>query len=204
MSLFYFSDRVLGYRPVLNIPLTASTVPASLKTVHLRVEIRGKTFEEKFLPSPNLQHRFVWDRKDSYGRTVVGQVTAFSKQYFLVTLLNLLSVFWLLVSIGFEYGLVYYPVSSNFRSSFNRFSQATVSRAGSRQGASILRPVSRESETAVFWEKRSSVIGNSFGPVEVAGLGGWTISAHHAYDPASGVLHRGDGKRTQFKDRSQV
>ena len=82
MSLFYFSDRVLGYKPILTVPLTASSIPASLKTVHLRVVVRGKTFEKMFPPSPNLQYQFVWDRKDSYGRTVVGQVTAFSNSTF--------------------------------------------------------------------------------------------------------------------------
>eukprot|EP00118_Oscarella_pearsei_P008644 m.45749 g.45749 ORF g.45749 m.45749 type:complete len:2670 (+) comp33632_c0_seq3:67-8076(+) len=174
LTLYYFSDRVLGYKPVIDIPLTAASIPESLKKVHLRVEIRGRTFEETFEPSVNLKYQFSWDRKDSDGRTVSGQVTAF-------------------ISVGYEYGLVYYPVSSDFRSSFNRLSQASISR-----------PVRRQSSTAVFWEKRSTVVGNTFGPVETAGLGGWSINAHHSYDPVAGVLHEGGGKRTKFRDKSRV
>src|SRR5262249_55538934 len=29
------------------------------------------------------------------------------------------------------------------------------------------------------------------------GLGGWTMSAHHAYDPVERILYRGDGARQQ-------
>ncbi|HEX2046505.1 MAG TPA: RHS repeat-associated core domain-containing protein [Acidimicrobiales bacterium] len=39
----------------------------------------------------------------------------------------------------------------------------------------------------------------SFGTLDAraSGLGGWTLSAHHAYDPVSGTLHYGNGTRTR-------
>jgi RHS repeat-associated protein len=36
------------------------------------------------------------------------------------------------------------------------------------------------------------------------GLGGWTLSAHHAYDPANRTLYRGDGSRRQAERISDV
>lgn len=97
------------------------------------------------------------------------------------------------VSIGYEYGLVYYAVQSDFRQSFNRLSDA-----------SITRPVGRRGREAVFWEKKTVQLGGPLGPVESAGLGGWSVDIHHSYDPPSGVLHMGTGRKIGFRDRSKV
>lgn len=88
---------------------------------------------------------------------------------------------------------MYYPVRSDFRQSFNRLSDATVSR-----------PIGRRGSTAVFWEERQVEVGGNSGPVEVAALGGWSLNVHHSYDPQSGTLYLGNGKRINFKDRSKV
>ena len=39
--------------------------------------------------------------------------------------------------------------------------------------------------------------------VKPLGLGGWTLSAHHAYDPVAGVLYKGDGTRQDAHDFNQ-
>ena len=44
-----------------------------------------------------------------------------------------------------------------------------------------------------LWQTWQDVIGTW--DARSAGLGGWTLSAHHAYDPAEHVLYRGDGTR---------
>ena len=56
----------------------------------------------------------------------------------------------------------------------------------------------------VFWEKRVTEIGTSDGPSEVTGLGGWSLNVHHSYDPGSGILQMGDGRKINFKDKSKV
>ena len=35
--------------------------------------------------------------------------------------------------------------------------------------------------------------------VRAAGLGGWTLSVHHTYDPTDQTLYRGDGERQSTK-----
>jgi YD repeat-containing protein len=174
VSLVYSSNRALGYKPVINIPLTSTNLPQSLLGVHLRVEVQGQAIKKVFPPQPNLNYRFAWDRRDSYRRTILGQVEA-------------------VVNIGYEYGLVYYPVRSEFTQSFNRLSDASVSSQ-----------VSRSSRQAIFWEKRTVPLGGPSGPEETAGLGGWSLSLHHSYDPPTGVLYTGTGRKTEFRDKSKI
>ena len=77
--LHYSSDRVPGgtknaYR--LTIPLSGSSLPASLKRIDLEVSVAGRTFKQAFSPAPNLSYEFIWDGKDAYGRTVQGSQPA--------------------------------------------------------------------------------------------------------------------------------
>lgn len=79
--MFYFSNRVIGYKPSINIPITSSAIPDSLKRVSLRVEVRGRTYEKDFPAKSNLNYKFVWDRRDAYGRIVFGQIPATGMPY---------------------------------------------------------------------------------------------------------------------------
>ncbi|BBO17806.1 conserved hypothetical protein [Candidatus Brocadia pituitae] len=56
----------------LNIPLSGTSIPASLKSIELEVTVAGRIFTESFAPAPNLTHLFTWDGNDAYGRTVQG------------------------------------------------------------------------------------------------------------------------------------
>jgi YD repeat-containing protein len=173
-SLFYFSSRVPAYRPIIVIPLTAAILPSSLKRVHLKIRVRGREYVRLFPPQTELEYRFSWDGRDAYNRVVHGTVPC-------------------TVTIGYEYQLVYYSVGSQWRQSFNRISNADVNWQ-----------VRRGNRKVVFWEKRVTEIGTSDGPSEEVGLGGWFLNVHHSYDPGSGILQMGDGRKINFKDKSKV
>ncbi len=72
--LRYDSERQRGRvsNRSLVIPLSGTTVPASLKNIKLTIELLGRKFEQTFPPLPNQSTAFMWDGKDAFGRTVQG------------------------------------------------------------------------------------------------------------------------------------
>jgi RHS repeat-associated protein len=84
-----------------------------------------------------------------------------------------------LVRVGYAYRASYRPPVGLPRS-FSRFPSSAVRLTDARTEILIW----QEFTTALgSWDARSQ------------GLGGWTLSRHHAYDPFARVLHRGDGSR---------
>lgn len=79
MVLLYFSNRMPGYYPTITIPLTRSSVPPSLRKIHLVVDVKGQTHTQTFPAQRNLKYEFAWDRQDGYRRRVSGKTTATSK-----------------------------------------------------------------------------------------------------------------------------
>ena len=72
-TLNYRSDRVPGNsRQSLEVTLTDSTVPTTVKRVEVTVSVAGKSETLVFPPTPNLTHSFSWDGLDIYGRPVYG------------------------------------------------------------------------------------------------------------------------------------
>ncbi|XP_077122096.1 teneurin-2-like isoform X4 [Ranitomeya variabilis] len=84
LRLCYLSSRTPGYKSLLKITMTQSTVPLNLIKVHLMVAVEGHLFQKTFQASPNLAYTFVWDKNDAYGQKVYGLSDA-------------------VVSVGFEY-----------------------------------------------------------------------------------------------------
>ncbi|XP_073507223.1 teneurin-2 isoform X10 [Phyllobates terribilis] len=84
LRLCYLSSRTTGYKSLLKITMTQSTVPLNLIRVHLMVAVEGHLFQKTFQASPNLAYTFVWDKNDAYGQKVYGLSDA-------------------VVSVGFEY-----------------------------------------------------------------------------------------------------
>uniref|UniRef100_A0A2K5D3D7 Teneurin-2 n=1 Tax=Aotus nancymaae TaxID=37293 RepID=A0A2K5D3D7_AOTNA len=84
VKLRYLSSRTAGYRSLLKITMTQSTVPLNLIRVHLMVAVEGHLFQKSFQASPNLAYTFIWDKTDAYGQRVYGLSDA-------------------VVSVGFEY-----------------------------------------------------------------------------------------------------
>uniref|UniRef100_A0A3Q2PJJ9 Teneurin-4 n=1 Tax=Fundulus heteroclitus TaxID=8078 RepID=A0A3Q2PJJ9_FUNHE len=84
MKLSYLSSRTPGYKSILRMTLTHSTIPFNLMKVHLMVAVEGRLFRKWFPAAPNLSYDFVWDKTDVYSQKVYGLSEAF-------------------VSVGFEY-----------------------------------------------------------------------------------------------------
>ncbi len=77
-SLYYKSTRVPGHRlsRQLDLRLTGNKLPDSVKRVLLEVHVAGQKYERSFSAQRNLRHRYTWNGKDGYGRTVQGKATA--------------------------------------------------------------------------------------------------------------------------------
>uniref|UniRef100_A0A3Q3J7W1 Teneurin-4 n=1 Tax=Monopterus albus TaxID=43700 RepID=A0A3Q3J7W1_MONAL len=84
MKLSYLSSRTPGYKSIMRVALTHSTMPFNLMKVHLMVAVEGRLFRKWFPAAPNLSYDFVWDKTDVYSQKVYGLSEAF-------------------VSVGFEY-----------------------------------------------------------------------------------------------------
>lgn len=72
LNLVYLSSRAAGYRPVLRVIMTQSTIPFNLMKVHLMVAVVGRLFQKWFPAEPNLSYTFIWDKTDAYNQRVYG------------------------------------------------------------------------------------------------------------------------------------
>ncbi|XP_061736853.1 teneurin-3 isoform X3 [Nerophis ophidion] len=84
LNLIYLSSRAAGYKPILKVTMTQSSIPFNLMKVHLMVAVVGRLFQKWFPAQPNLSYTFIWDKTDAYGQRVYGLSEA-------------------VVSVGFEY-----------------------------------------------------------------------------------------------------
>nr|XP_006632818.2 PREDICTED: teneurin-1 isoform X1 [Lepisosteus oculatus]XP_015206937.1 PREDICTED: teneurin-1 isoform X1 [Lepisosteus oculatus]XP_015206938.1 PREDICTED: teneurin-1 isoform X1 [Lepisosteus oculatus] len=84
VKLSYLSTRTPGYKSLLRIILTHSTVPMGLTKVHLMATIEGRLFQKWFPAAPNLSYILAWNKTDIYGQKVSGLTEA-------------------IVSVGYEY-----------------------------------------------------------------------------------------------------
>jgi RHS repeat-associated protein len=99
MNLHYASNRVEGYKTVINVPASGEDVPDSLKSIIVNVNVAGRIFEQILNPLPNQKADFVWDGLDNMGRTVKCPVSAH-------------------ISVGFVYDSFYYKARADFVRSF--------------------------------------------------------------------------------------
>ncbi|MGH7165275.1 MAG: Ig-like domain-containing protein, partial [Nitrospiraceae bacterium] len=160
--LHYQSERVPGRKDAysLEIPASGSTVPATLKSITVLIQIAGRVFEQSLPPAPNQTFTFVWDGRDAYGRRVQGEQPA-------------------TVLIGYVYDRVLGVPNPAELTAFARFPTGPIIGAH-RIGV----------DEALFQSYQDRV--GRWEPT-AAGLGGWMVSRHHAYDPQRRVLYRGDG-----------
>jgi RHS repeat-associated protein len=79
MTLHYASNRVQGYKTVIDVPASGGQVPASLKRIIVRVSLAGRTFKQILAPLPNQKATFVWDGLDHLGRPVSSSTTAHTR-----------------------------------------------------------------------------------------------------------------------------
>ncbi|TNM86187.1 hypothetical protein fugu_008458, partial [Takifugu bimaculatus] len=72
LKMTYLSSRASGYKPVLKVAMTQSSVPFNLMKVHLMVAVVGRLFQKWFPAQPNLSYTYIWDKTDAYGQRVYG------------------------------------------------------------------------------------------------------------------------------------
>jgi RHS repeat-associated protein len=174
-ALHYRSDRAPGRTQsnILEIPLTDSVVPDGLLRVMLEVSVAGRTFIDSFPAQPNLKRTFVWDGKDAYGRVMTGGQP-------------------IMVSLGYVYTQLY-AVPADQARDFGLTCRGAADRPGFEAcilPASVSSRARQEEVVPRVWHGR---IG-SFGAA-AAGLGGWTLDVHNAYDVSAKELYTGDGHR---------
>ncbi|XP_019631534.1 PREDICTED: teneurin-3-like isoform X1 [Branchiostoma belcheri] len=170
-QLMYSHTRQRGFKQVTRIPLIGDEVPPSLKAIRLEITVAGKTTTKSLPPEPNLYEDFIWDGLDAYGREVKGRVN-------------------MKVRLGYEYGLVYYAVPSEFTQSFNRFSSADQTSRVSRAG-----------RTVSYWTEREIPLTRS---IQASDLAGWSLNIHHTYDGQNGILHLGTGESISVVDQTKT
>jgi len=175
-SLNYTARRVAGYRAgrALRIPLSGPTVSAGLKRIILSVEVAGKSVVDTFPAAANQTAEFTWDGTDAYGRTVPGVVVA-------------------TIRIGYLYRAVYTEPAA-FAEAFAVPSGVAVEPIGGGEGSTIA--VRNGSDTASQGILISRQFRTTLGPwlsSPSAGIGAWTLSVHHGYDPVDRTIHLGDG-----------
>uniref|UniRef100_A0A8C9DE01 Teneurin-1 n=1 Tax=Prolemur simus TaxID=1328070 RepID=A0A8C9DE01_PROSS len=84
VRLSYLSSRTPGYKTLVRILLTHSTIPVGMIKVHLTVAVEGRLTQKWFPAAVNLVYTFAWNKTDIYGQRVWGLAEA-------------------LVSVGYEY-----------------------------------------------------------------------------------------------------
>jgi len=193
MTLNYSTDRTPGWRvdETIQIPIVGPTVPPRLKGIQLTIDVGGERIEKRWcdpnfpttgastckdypLITPNISFPFRWDGKDAYDRTIQGRVNA-------------------TIRVIYVYEFNYYGATDEFASSFSQFGSDTEIfdgryQCGNRSGTMDTHffcgvPVGQTITRAIgSWDARPT-----------HGLGGWSLSDHHAYDTVERALHRGDG-----------
>ncbi|AUX44919.1 uncharacterized protein SOCE26_063890 [Sorangium cellulosum] len=166
-SLHYQSDRTKGWGDErrLRIPLTSSTVPADLKRIEYTVTFAGRTVESS-IECPCEPGRF--HDLDWDGIDAHGRKVT-GKQP-------------VSVEIGYVYDGVYRePAGGTNARSFGVPSGVSITGSTTRQEVTLWRRWERTLRAA--WENASD------------GLGGWSLSEHHAFDSAASTLYLGNGSR---------
>ncbi|KAJ7310231.1 hypothetical protein JRQ81_007128 [Phrynocephalus forsythii] len=76
VKLSYLSSRTSGYKTLLRIILTHSTIPPGMTKVHLMVTVEGRLAQKTFPATANLVYTFAWNKTDIYGQKVSGLAEA--------------------------------------------------------------------------------------------------------------------------------
>ncbi len=96
----------------------------------------------------------------------------------------------MLVRVGYAYGAVQYSTPAEVAQSFAKF------------GSSLM-TADRTTDEAIIWQEWTVPVNGSI-DARAIGLGGWTLDVHHLYDPAGGVLYKGDGTDRRAADMQRV
>lgn len=82
VKLSYLSSRTPGYKTLLRIILTHSTIPPGMTKVYLTVTVEGRLAQKWFPAATNLVYTFAWNKTDIYGQKVSGLAEAIGRYAF--------------------------------------------------------------------------------------------------------------------------
>ena len=165
-ALHYSSDRVPGRSRTLDLRVAGATLPDGLVRIEARATIAGKRYQETFdTPAPNQRWTVAWDGRDRFGASVQGQQP-------------------IVAVITYVYEGVY-AIPAGQAIAFG-----LPSLDGPIDVDGGLVPVRIETTASSTYRSRLGGF-----DARAVGLGGWTMTDHHVYDPSSGVVHLGDGTR---------
>lgn len=171
MDLHYSSGRVPGYRvnAELRLPLVGETVVPGLIQVGVDMEIAGQLNEFVFPPVANQIRHFGWNGLDAYGR-LVGESRMANFRLF------------------YQYPQIYGGHPGLDRSSppvigygpplFGNFGRFRSTIGHNEVGQAV----------AIRFERMLTLPDH-----RKLGLGGWSVTPLHRYDPVGRILYRGDG-----------
>jgi RHS repeat-associated protein len=174
MTLDYRSDRVPGRQSAYTIEVPIGAVPPTALAVRIEITVAGRVNEIVLPPTPNQTYSHVWDGRDAYGRIVLGKRTA-------------------RVRVAYDYPAQFTATQNQVR---------TFGLPGLENNGALveLRPGRRDLSV---W--RAPVLGEvgTF-DARAAGLGGWTLSAHHLFDPVTRTVYFGDGSERKLPSKSRT
>jgi len=113
MTLHYASNRVEGYKTVISVPASGSSVPGSLQNIIVEMNVAGRTFTQVLDPLPDQITEFSWDGLDFLGEKVFGSTVA-------------------AIKYGFVYP-AYYMEPGDFQQAFAQTSSGTITSIRARQ-----------------------------------------------------------------------
>ncbi len=176
MTLHYASNRTAaGFKQKITIPASGSSVPGSLRSITVKVEIAGRSYKRTLSASPNQKAEFILDGKDFLNRYIGGKVNA-------------------AVSIGFKYRAVY-------RKPWSSLSTGSGGSGGAAFGQSGMGSITgdRARKECTLWRHFNVPVyihANSDANIHIKNkiAEGWTLSSQHY---AAGALYKGDGTINQ-------
>jgi YD repeat-containing protein len=146
----------------------------------VRVRVAGTEFVQSFAPQPNLDYTYTWDGVDAYAREVQGSAAAAVEVAYVYAGVYTAPTARMVISLPF--GVSGPPTAT---ASFGFSSPAVV--AVNANGPIATRDELRVERT---WETQVTQR-----DLRGEGLGGWSVDAHHTYDPVGQTLLLGDGSR---------
>ncbi|MBK9517940.1 MAG: hypothetical protein IPO09_11390 [Anaeromyxobacter sp.] len=167
-SLHYGTDRTEGWRTgEFDLQVTGASIHPALLAVDVQVSILGQVLYQEFRPAAPNQVFRVSTRGlvDPYGRPALGTVP--------VT-----------VYVTYRYPVKYWAVGGQYYRTFGDAPPGSVPTLVTVRGL-------EEGGRVAMWSGTLEALRGLPG----AALGGWSLSPHHAYQPATKVLHLGDGSR---------
>ena len=180
-SLAYHSNRASMTNGRVDIPLDPGWDHVDLIRIQVDAEIAGRQYSAEYPGERGLTHSLVWDGQDAYGRRVVGAKRAdIWVTYFVQRTLESWRCPLVLYSGAyFGRGLFLWQECEPIDCYCEPEPCIGPPRCKYRYTS-----LSRQSYRTVAWL-------TAFPP---GGFGGWSLDAHHTYDPSSRLLYYGDGR----------